>query len=113
MGIKVFSSTYRSSYKSLGKKQECQTLNEGFSMRETCFKCKESFNREALFEIYLTVHLATDSNCYLCPTCLETWVQIYNRWKRTRHDDFWNRGWDEFLKRKAKNIFNPSMRGST
>jgi hypothetical protein len=77
-------------------------------MREICQKCKQSFHRKALCEIRLN-----PMSCYLCPQCLESWTKIYNKWKKTGYDDFWNRGWNEFQRIRTKKLFNPSLRGST
>lgn len=76
--------------------------------KEMCEKCKEHFHRDYM----RTIHVKTrsDESCFLCPTCYENWEKIYLKWKKTTYDDFWNKGWNEYLHGKIKRKFNPSLR---
>lgn len=74
-------------------------------LREMCEKCKELCNRESMQLINTKAE-----RCFLCETCYIKWEKIYNKWKRNNCNNFWGKGWKEFIYGRVNRKFNPSLR---
>lgn len=70
-------------------------------MEKRCVKCLEICSN-------LITITPSSGKVYLCSNCYGIWLQVYNNWKKTGDNDFWMKGWNEFLNLDLP--FNPSYR---